>query len=169
MDDYVAKPVELRALLGILDRWLPLPDGPGRPPGANPPGPAATHPGATAASVPLDQSRLAQLSGGDDTVGREILADFREAVDKDAAEMAAAFADTNGRAMARVSHRMKGASLMVGALPLAAICAQMETASGADDHAAIAAHREKLLREIERVRHYLTEICGTPLPPSSVE
>ncbi|HTW53762.1 MAG TPA: transporter substrate-binding domain-containing protein [Stellaceae bacterium] len=166
MDDYLAKPVELRALLGILDRWLPLPDGPARALGATPPGPMATRLGAMAESLPLDRSRLAQLSGGSDAVEREILADFRGAMDNDAAEMAAALADVDCQAMEGISHRMKGASLMVGALPLAAICERMEAASGVDDHAAIAVHREPLLREIERLKHYLTEICGAPSPPS---
>jgi signal transduction histidine kinase/HPt (histidine-containing phosphotransfer) domain-containing protein/ActR/RegA family two-component response regulator len=155
MDDYLPKPVELRALLSVLDQWLPLP-GISRS-SAAPPVPlrvAATVNG----SLPIDRARLAEMSGGDERMEREILVDFRAAADHDAAALAAAVDKCDRDQITRISHRMKGASRMVGALTLAAICEQMEAAGRADDAATIAAQAGPLRREVERLREFLDQL-----------
>ena len=152
MDDYLAKPVELRALLDILDRWLPLTAGARSSPAERVAPPPIRIGNGT--SLVLDRSTLAALAGGDKELERAILADFRQATETDAAQLTAAVESGDCGVIARMSHRMKGACRMVGALPLAAICEQMEAASRADDHVGIAVNRTPLIREIERLKDY---------------
>jgi HPt (histidine-containing phosphotransfer) domain-containing protein len=157
MDDYLAKPVELRALLTVLDRWLPLP-GRARPSAE----PLAAQPGATATandrSLPIDRAKLAELSGGNERIERDVLIDFRATADSDAAELEAAVDSADRDQITRISHRMKGASRMVGALTLASICERIEAASRVDDAVAIAAQSEPLRREVERLKEFLSQL-----------
>jgi signal transduction histidine kinase/HPt (histidine-containing phosphotransfer) domain-containing protein/ActR/RegA family two-component response regulator len=158
MDDYIAKPIELRALLTALNRWLPLPTptAPARPQ----PIEAPTAPEATGDEPPLDRGKLAELSGGDEQLEREILADFRKAADADAIELAAAIDSANQEQITRVAHRMKGASGMIGALPLAAICHRIEAASRAGDAASVAAETAPFQREVERLAAFLDQFAS---------
>lgn len=156
MDGCLTKPIELRALLDVLDQWLPLRNvrssaeaQPALPPAV------AT---ADCASLPLDRTKLAELSGGDEQTEREILADFRTTAGDDATALAAALERADRNQITRISHRMKGASRMVGALALAAICERMEAASRADDAAAIAAQSGALRREVERLQEFLDQL-----------
>jgi signal transduction histidine kinase/DNA-binding NarL/FixJ family response regulator len=157
MDDYLPRPIELRALLTMLNRWLPL--AAAATPASAQPAPASTAPAVTGDEPPLDRGMLAELSGGDEQLEREILTDFRKASDTDATELAAALAGANQEQITRVAHRMKGASGMVGALPLAAICHRIEVASRAGDAAAVAAETAPLQREIERLAAFLDQLA----------
>ena len=157
MDDYLPRPIELRALLTMLNRWLPL--AAAAVPASAQPAPASTAPAVTGDEPPLDRGMLAELSGGDEQLEREILTDFRKASDTDATELAAALASANQEQITRVAHRMKGASGMVGALPLAAICHRIEVASRAGDAAAVAAETAPLQREIERLAAFLDQLA----------
>jgi PAS domain S-box-containing protein len=153
MDGYVAKPVELGALLKALDRWLPLPDA------SN--GAGAKMPVALANAVngqnasPIDRTKLAEVSLGDQAFEREMLTDFRAAAEEDAKLLVAALDAGDCAAITRISHRIKGASQTIGAMSLAVISEQMEKAGRADDHAGIAAAREPLFHEVERLQQYL--------------
>jgi signal transduction histidine kinase/DNA-binding NarL/FixJ family response regulator len=157
MDGYLARPIELRALLTMLNRWLPLA--------------ATTSPAkaqifqAPAAPIggdspPIDRSKLAELSGGDEQLEREILADFRKACAADAAELAAAVDNANQEQVTRVAHRMKGASRMVGALALASVCRRIEVASRAGDTASIGAEKAPFRREAERLADFLDRLAS---------
>jgi CheY-like chemotaxis protein len=156
MDGFLTKPIELRALLDVLDQWLPLRNVRSSAE-AQPALPLAVAT-ANCASLPLDRTKLAELSGGDEQTEREILADFRTTAGDDAAALAAALERADRNQITRISHRMKGASRMVGALALAAICEQMEAASRADDAAAIAAQSGALRREVERLQEFLDQL-----------
>jgi PAS domain S-box-containing protein len=153
MDGYLAKPVELTALVKALDRWLPLSEGAGAPTPTKP----ATVPAPANGSddAPIDREKLAELSLGDEAFEREMLADFRETADEDVKLLAAALADGDCGAVTRIAHRIKGASRTVGATSLAAISERMERAGRTNDHAGLAAAQEPLLREVERLRRYL--------------
>ncbi len=156
MDDYLPRPIELRALLTVLNRWLPLaaPTAPARAPLVQ-----ASAPAETGDDPPLDRAKLAELSGGDERLEREILADFRRASDADAIELAAAINSANREQVTRVAHRMKGASGMIGALPLAAICRRIEAASSIGDAAAVAAETTPFQREVERLAAFLDQFA----------
>jgi len=140
MDDYLAKPVELSLLLRALDRWLPLPLAPAAGVGHTP---------------PIDCAKLAELSLGDAAFERELLADFRGAADEDAGKLGSALEAGNSAEIARISHRIKGASRTVGATTLAALSERMENAGRANDRAAIGAATGPLFAELERLREHL--------------
>jgi CheY-like chemotaxis protein/anti-sigma regulatory factor (Ser/Thr protein kinase) len=132
MDDYLAKPVELNELAKKLDQWLPI----ARP------------------VAPLDRSVLASFTGGDTAAEREILMDFRRASDDDAAMLRRAVDKSNIPEVTTASHRIKGASKMVGATALAAVCEQIERASRASDLHAVRSNMGAFQEELERLNHY---------------
>ena len=138
MDDFIPKPVELQALAKAMERWLPLPKG-----------------DAAASDVPLDRSSLAAIAGGDAAVEREILADFKLANDADISALRGALAGQDVAEVTRVSHRVKGACKMVGALALAGVCERMEKAGRQNSWNGVAAERDALEREIERLNSWL--------------
>ena len=132
MDDYLAKPVELNELAKKLDQWLPI----------------------TRPVAPLDRSVLASITGGDTAAEREILMDFRRASDDDAAVLRRAVDKSNIPEVTTASHRIKGASKMVGATALAAVCEQIERASRANDLHAVRSNMGTFQEELERLNHY---------------
>jgi CheY-like chemotaxis protein/nitrogen-specific signal transduction histidine kinase/CHASE3 domain sensor protein/HPt (histidine-containing phosphotransfer) domain-containing protein len=132
MDDYLAKPVELNELAKKLDQWLPI----ARP------------------VEPLDRSVLALFTGGDAAAEREILMDFRRASDEDAAALRRAVDRSNIPEVTTASHRIKGASKMVGAIALAAVCEKIERASRANDLHSVQSNMGAFQEELERLNHY---------------
>jgi signal transduction histidine kinase/CheY-like chemotaxis protein/HPt (histidine-containing phosphotransfer) domain-containing protein len=154
MDGFLPKPVEMEALAKVLDRWLPLPAaGTG---GAKKPQSAAAAP--AAGENPVDRSRLAEISGGDAAMERDILADFRGVNDGDAAMLRDALEKHDISLVTHASHRIKGASRTVGAIMLAEVCERIERAGRANDWSAIAANRDALERELERLNAWLSRL-----------
>jgi CheY-like chemotaxis protein/HPt (histidine-containing phosphotransfer) domain-containing protein len=133
MDDYLAKPIELKELLKKLDQWVPIPDVPvGAGVSFRNPAEISACSISSSAAV-LDRSVLAGISGGDDAVELDILLDFRRVNDEDAAMFKQAVLDKNMPQVTRASHRIKGATRMVGAMALAGVCDTVERASRAND------------------------------------
>jgi len=137
MDDYLAKPVELRDMLKKLDHWLPIPAA-----GAG-------------AAAPLDRSVLAAVSGGDAAAERDILTDFRRVNDEDAAMLKQAVSNTDIAQVTRATHRIKGASKTVGAMGLASVCENIEHASRANDWTKVKAGMGAFHQEWMRLNAYL--------------
>jgi signal transduction histidine kinase/FixJ family two-component response regulator len=135
MDDYLAKPVNLVMLSKKLDYWLPL----------------------ARQSAPLDRSALAELTGGDVRAEREILIDFRRVNEEDAAMLRRAVDKSDFAAVATASHRIKGASKMVGATALVGVCERLERASSASDWKSVAANMDVFGHELERLNAYCEE------------
>ncbi len=107
------------------------------------------------AGAPIDRSELAEISGGDRLIEQQMLAVFRRANDADVAALRQALANRDVATVKRCTHRVKGASRMVGARALTGICEKIEQAGHAGDWDAIAAQGEALDRELERVYAYL--------------
>jgi CheY-like chemotaxis protein len=135
MDDYLAKPVNLVMLSKKLDYWLPL----------------------ARQSAPLDRSALADLTGGDMQAEREILIDFRRVNDEDAAMLRRAVDKSDFAAVATSSHRIKGASKMIGATALAGVCERLERAGCASDWKSVEANMDAFAHELERLNTYCEE------------
>jgi len=148
MDDFVAKPVELEALAQVMDRWLPLP---GAASGARRPAPATQ----AGNGAPIDRSSLAQITGGDAAMEREILAEFKAANDADIVALRSALAERDIAKVTRASHRAKGACKMVGALALATVCERMEDAGRRNSWDGVATEQGELEREVERLNSWL--------------
>jgi signal transduction histidine kinase/CheY-like chemotaxis protein/HPt (histidine-containing phosphotransfer) domain-containing protein len=149
MDDYIAKPVELEALLAKLDNWLPIPGGGARESG-----------GAAEDDAPLiDPAVLAEISGGDPGVEREIFAQFLPVNEEDAAALTQALADNDIAAVVHFAHRIKGASNAIGAAALAKVCGRMEAAARAKDWSTVSANRERFEREAARLNGHLRALA----------
>ncbi|HWA38143.1 MAG TPA: PAS domain S-box protein [Burkholderiales bacterium] len=149
MDDIVPKPVEIEALALVMGKWLPLP---GAAPARLAPAKAAP-----AGEGPLDRASLAQVTGGDAGMEREILADFRVALEDDVAALRAALDGPDAGAVARAAHRIKGGCRAVGAKDLAEVCARIEDAGRRADLRAAVAERPAFEREAGRLAGWLLE------------
>lgn len=110
MDGHLPKPVPIAELAKILDSHLGAPPEPAPPVVAAPPHAPAAPPVDDGVGG-LDPSVLMALTGGDEAVMREVLADFIRAGEADAQ---------------REAHRLKGAARMVGATTLARLAGDAE-------------------------------------------
>ena len=105
--------------------------------------------------APIDRSELAEISGGDSAIERQVLAVFRKANDADVAALKAALANGDLVAVMRLSHRVKGAGKWVGAKALVGICEKIEQAGRAGDWVALTAHGVALCRESDRINSHV--------------
>ncbi len=132
MDDYISKPTTLAALKEKIEQWLQPASidnsAPADTVNANEvevaePSPSVALPIVTrimpAAPDLMDPEVLAEFTGGDESLRREILLQFIAADDADAANLREKFGNTDLEGIAQVSHRIKGASNMIGAKPYA--------------------------------------------------
>ena len=155
MDDYIAKPVELEALLAKLDIWLPIPGGGAR---------ESVVAGEDDAPL-IDPAVLAEISGADPGVEREIFAQFLPVNEQDAAALTQALADNDIAAVVHFAHRIKGASNAIGAAALATVCARMEAAARAKDWNTVIANRELFEREAARLNGHLRALAQGQATP----
>ena len=152
MDDFLVKPVELSALVGKLERWLPIPESAPAPAE----GPVAG-PEAAAAPAAIDQALLTGACGDDPAMVKEVLAAFRRTCEEDSAGLVQALAVDDAAQVTRCAHRMAGASRMVGALAFAAACEQIERAGRTEDVKAVRAGMPAFERERERLLQWIAE------------
>jgi two-component system, NarL family, sensor histidine kinase EvgS len=118
MDDYLSKPVQLAALAQKLSRWLPA---------RSPEPPLA--PANESMATPLDASMLHDISGGDESLARDILGRFHRYNAEDAKKLRAAVHRVDGEQVKVFCHRIKGSSRTIGANGLAAACERLEQAA----------------------------------------
>lgn len=159
MDDFLVKPVALQALSACMARWRPLPPAPA-PAGA---------PGADAAAASfsgvLDRQVLAAIAGGDGAAEGDILQEFRRVNDQDAARLLEAVARSDLAQTVQQLHRIKGASQMVGAVGLAAVCERIEIAARAADMAVVSRELPDLQLALQRLNALIDTIAtgaGSP-------
>ena len=121
MDDYLSKPVTIPDLARKLAQWLP------RPVAAAPEAPEPDGPGVVSMDILLD------LAGGDPSSALGVLQDFLVAAEEDLGRMDEGLSRRDAALFTRHAHRLKGASAMVGALPLAKAAAELEAAGRGQD------------------------------------
>ena len=140
MDDYLAKPVELAQLARKLDHWLPL----------------VPHAAAPAAETcPIDPAPLAELSGGDEGIVREIFVQFRAVNDNDAGMLRDAVRGRDLEQVVHFAHRIKGAGRTVGANELGSAGERIEDAAREGDWTAIDGSMAAFDAALDRVNVYL--------------
>ena len=126
MDDCIIKPVSIPGLDTKLRQWLPaaasLMTRKPTPPGAAS-GAVAEE---TLRALPVDLVFLEAYSRGDRAITLEILGDFRDTTRIDIAGLRPAEDRGDLEHVARLAHRIKGASGMVGARPLADLVGILE-------------------------------------------
>jgi signal transduction histidine kinase/ActR/RegA family two-component response regulator len=113
MDDYLSKPLQLAALKGALEKWLP---------------PAAA----------VNVAVLKQLIGDDAGVIDEFLQAFRCSLRDQGGKLVEARNDAKPALVAGYAHQIKSSARSVGAMALGELCAQLEAAGNAADIAALA-------------------------------
>jgi HPt (histidine-containing phosphotransfer) domain-containing protein len=101
---------------------------------------------------------LAELSAGDAAAEREILLDFRRVNDDDADMLRQAVAKNDIPQVTRASHRIKGASKMIGAMGLASVCEHIEHASRANDWNTIKVYMGAFHQEWMRLNAYFDSL-----------
>jgi PAS domain S-box-containing protein len=147
MSDYLPKPVTLSALKAKLERWA------GGAAAANEP--TATEGTPMTQSEPqapvLNAATLEQFTGGDKDLAREIYGQFLSANQGDTDAMRAALAAGDMAAVNATAHRIKGASRMIGANPMADAAEALEKAGKAGDLAAVQAGMPAFDREQARL------------------
>ena len=100
MDDYLAKPIDLNSLMRKLEQWVP-------------------------SFAPVQHDVLAAVARSDPARERRVLEQLRRHVGDDADELRAAVSSANFDRVSVVAHRIKGASLAVGAMALAQSCTDL--------------------------------------------
>ncbi|MFA5915844.1 MAG: ATP-binding protein, partial [Burkholderiales bacterium] len=150
IDDILTKPAELAVLKETLSKWLPSAVMAKRGPEAA----ADARSGAVqAAAIELAELNKVAATAAEQA---EILLDFMSQTRSDLAELEAAVAH-DLPACARIAHRVKGSSRMVGARELAAACEAMERAvrQGSPEDAGLA--KAAMERARERLEAHLAE------------
>ncbi len=152
MNDYLSKPTTLEALKAKIEHWIAADAGAH---GDDTAPAAASAPAATPATALLDADTLTEFTGGDATLRREILRQFVAANEPDAVEMRETIGGADFAAIARVAHRIKGASRMIGAQPYADVAERMERAARNADRAALDDTLDDFEHELARLTEYL--------------
>ena len=149
MNLLLTKPTRMLQLKEALETWLPSADSDG----------GSTEPLSDIAKddskPPIDSTVLAKFSL-DDADELTILQDFMEQTRSDFNELEAALTRQNLPECARIAHRIKGASRMVGATELAAACEAMENAARLCVTEDINEARELLYRALEQLEAHIT-------------
>lgn len=135
MDDYLSKPLQLAALKGALEKWLPVP--------------AAVNIGV-----------LEQLIGDDAEVIAEFLLAFRASLLQIGGLLVAAQGDGKREVVAGYAHQIKSSARSVGAMGLGELCAQMEAAGNAGDSLTLAALLPGFTAEAAAVEAWLQARAG---------
>jgi signal transduction histidine kinase/CheY-like chemotaxis protein/HPt (histidine-containing phosphotransfer) domain-containing protein len=140
MDDAMTKPVELAALKGMLDRWLPCDTWLAPAVVDDQPPPLDT-----------DFAAIADLAQGDTDLQSELLEDFRSANAGDLRAATRAVNDVAIDDLRRAAHRIKGAATTVGAARLAEAATRLERAAHAGDWQRVSSAWAPLQQECKRL------------------
>ena len=120
LDDFLVKPPTAAQLEAKLRQWLPA------------------LAGGDAGAAP-DAETLRKLTRGDAAAMKQVLAEFKAAIEEDLRRLDVALGKRDAGAVAREGHRIKGASRLVGAARLEQVADELERAGKASDWNAIAA------------------------------
>jgi len=160
MDDYLPKPITLPGLKSKLDRWIgEAPAGQALP--AQSANPQENLPPVREADV-LDPTALAQFTGGDESERCEILRDFIDANRSDSDALRGAIAESDISAIVRWSHRVKGASRMIGATLFSEATERLEQAARKGTMSAIHKCVPEFEREHARLVNYINAQTSGP-------
>jgi two-component system, sensor histidine kinase and response regulator len=144
MDDYLAKPIQARALVKALENYLMNSE-------SLPPANSESLPPAT-------NLRLLVDSGLADMVP-ELVAVFLESAPQEMKKMEGAYAAGDAKRVAHAAHSLKGSSSNLGMAHFQELCEQIETQGRAGMLEGVAALLAALATEFDRVR---TELLSCP-------
>jgi len=153
MDDYLAKPVTIAALRGVLTR-LGNHEETARPV-------AAAIPSTPTSEGPVDLASLARYQrSGEPDVLKRLIDLFLETTRRDCTALRAAILTGDARALERAAHSLKGGSASLGARDLAALGLKLQELGQAGSTEGALAILEGVEREVERVGAALAPFRG---------
>ncbi|MEO8358911.1 MAG: response regulator [Vicinamibacteria bacterium] len=155
LDDYLCKPVRLSELKGMIEKWLPPLSDSSK--AAKTPDVAKASAPPIPAERPIDVAVLEELVGRDPNVIREFLRAFWLSTAATTAELREAFLRQDWARVADLAHRLKSPAKSVGALPLAALCEDLEQAGRASNAAALESSLARYEIERANVENYLRQ------------
>jgi HPt (histidine-containing phosphotransfer) domain-containing protein len=166
MDDYVSKPVRAEELADALSRCRPLNDTPREPMRRNLP-PAQT----ALPTLDLDTlNALRALGEGDSAdVLSELITLFLDDTPRLLAEARAAVEAGDAQVLQRAAHTLKSSGASLGALPLSALCAELETMGRESQLEGAKEKAARVEAEYERVKTALAAQCAGELAASGME
>jgi signal transduction histidine kinase/CheY-like chemotaxis protein/HPt (histidine-containing phosphotransfer) domain-containing protein len=167
MDDYLTKPVQLRQLSRVLQRWIGLGATAGHDLGVAPP-PAA----ADKREVPgdddladVDFDVLPDMFDGDQQLAADFRARFIPLARADLDLIETTVRDGAWSQVADLAHRMKSSCRLVGARRMAALCDAIESCRADLDRPLIETLVARLRRQGESVLRLLGERANEPRDP----
>jgi two-component system, sensor histidine kinase and response regulator len=174
MDGYLTKPIEVERLRSLLEKFgLERSEAAATPaaPIAAAQAPAAPQAPAIVESIaadhmpaPVDLRGFRDVTGGDDAFAQELAAAFITGGDAQLTEIAAAIKDCDRAALARATHKLRGACANIHAISLLAIAQRLESDSGAADLQTLQNCCLLLRQEFERTKQFLSDPSVIPGP-----
>ena len=140
MNDYLSKPLEIRALQAMLKSYLPSPqlievnDGSVQP----------EREALSTGSVVLDLTKMNALFGDDPELLNPLLDEFAESAAVTVSEIQVASRETNFDAVLSSAHKLKSSARTIGAHQLADLCLALERAGKERDLASVQAGIDQL-------------------------
>ncbi len=167
MDDYVPKPLEIRILLSVLDRWLESSESEAAQEAWTEEPPAQSTQLMSASvepplplkyELPMDVDRALERFGNDRPflyqMSRDYVAGFPERIK----DLKNALEAHNSNDFSRHAHNLKGVSANFSAIPVTNLCAEMEALGRQDDLSSAPKLLASLEVEQERLINYLKEV-----------
>jgi len=173
MDDYLAKPIRLSDVSGVIERWAPQiqPEAPVQPaavPDAEIAAAVAQAVPPPAGEPPVEMTRLADLTDGNSESIRELVDMFNKQTELQLKQIEDAVRASDFAAIGHVAHSCKGASATLGMPRMAAVLLKLEkmgksgVLTGAEDFCAEAR------REFNEIQAFLAKhpaLAASPPAP----
>lgn len=164
MDDYLSKPVTMRALRDAIRKWMPstsvvdVSPGPARPDSPPSGGPVSAAPAMAAPAV--DERVLKDMFGEDHAQFLEILESFVAPSQKIVSDMAAGLRERDAERIKDAAHQLKSSSRTIGAGALADVCLDLEKAARAQEWESIDLLGRRAEEEMRSVQIYIETAIG---------
>jgi signal transduction histidine kinase/two-component SAPR family response regulator/HPt (histidine-containing phosphotransfer) domain-containing protein len=150
MDDYLAKPIRPADVRNVIERRA----APASRPAAQPP-PAPSAPPPPVEELPVETSRIMDLTGGDEESTRELVELFIKQTTDQLAQIEAAIHEKNTEQLRHVAHSCKGASATLGMAPFAKLLLELEQQGKAGDLTRSRPGYENAVKEFKRIKDFL--------------
>jgi two-component system, sensor histidine kinase and response regulator len=159
MDGYLTKPIEVERLRNILAKFgLEKPDAAA----LDEVTPVGNH--SVGGAAPVNLGEFQRLTDGDQAFAQELVSAFILSGEQQLAEIAAALAQCDGAAVAKVAHKLRGASANIHAPGLTSLAERLEVDSATADAQTLDQDNARLRREFDRVKAFLTDPAVVPQP-----